>query len=400
MPKALYQWQGINQQGTLLRGTMVADSVDCAKDTHRKQDVIVRSIKKNRQTFIKNFKQKIKPSHVLSFLNQLLTLLKAGLSLATALDLAHSTQTNANMAVLILTLKQAVENGSTFSESLQQYPGLFNEVFICFIRVGETTGMFEVMLERTIYHCEKTMALKRKIIKAFTYPLLVLFFSGVIAFLLLEFIVPQFQLLFANFNAELPWLTRSVVHLATIVQRYWLLLILGCGGSIAMLFFLYKKSGHFARKLEWVMHRTPILGGFLKKGIVVRFAQTFALSYAAGVSLVEGMDLIASTVASVTYRAAVYHMKQDLINGYTIHATFKNSGLFPPAALEMVYIGEQSGALERMLQNIAVLYEAEMDRAFDIFSALLEPLLMIILGVIVGTLVLAMYLPVLKLGTF
>ena len=302
------------------------------------------------------------------------------------------------MAEMILTRKTHIEGGNSFSDALAKFPIYFDNLFINLVDAGEKSGALEALLDKIATYKEKTEAIKKKVKKALTYPMAVLVVAFVVAGILLYFVVPQFQALFQGFGADLPGLTQGVLNLSEWLQKNWYILMGVIGGLYATEGYFKKRSQKSIHFLDRLMLRMPIVGDILNKSAVARFARTLSTMFAAGVPLVDALDSVAKAAGNIVYEEAIMTMKDQVSTGLQLQLAMNQAALFPPLATQMIAIGEESGALDAMFAKVADFYEAEVDALVDNLSALMEPIIMAVLGGMVGTLLVAMYLPIFKMG--
>jgi type IV pilus assembly protein PilC len=324
--------------------------------------------------------------------------MKAGVPLLQSFDIISEGAENPNMRALVDSLKQEVSAGNSFATALRQKPEYFDDLYCNLVDAGEQAGALESLLDRVATYKEKTEALKAKIKKAMTYPIAVLVVAIIVSGILLIKVVPQFQSVFAGFGAELPAFTLMVIGLSEIVQQWWLAII----GLFIAAFFLfkraYKQSQKFRDGIDRFLLKIPIIGPLIYKSSVARYARTLATTFAAGVPLVEALDSVAGATGNVVFKNAVNKIKQDVSTGMQLNFSMRSTNVFPSLAIQMTAIGEESGALDNMLDKVATFYEAEVDNMVDSLTSLMEPMIMAVLGVVVGGLVIAMYLPIFQLG--
>lgn len=391
-----YCWQGINHQGKKLQGVIDAASLASAKTELSKQAIIVKKITKKRHLF---FIPKIREHNITLFCQQLSTMLKAGIPLIQALDFAANNQSNYFMNYLILDIKKEVEQGLFFSEALQKQPKFFNELACSLVAVGEKSGALDLMLEKLASYKEKISTMKRKLQKVLTYPLIVLFIACCVTMALLIVVVPQFQSLFKSFGAELPLLTRIMIHLSSFLGGYWPIIFASFSALVLGLRLAKRRLLWLNFASDKIVLKLPILGSLFSKTIIARFVRTLAISFAAGLPLVEALGTVAGVTGNRIYAQATEQIRSDLFAGQAMHQAMENTKLFPSMTLQWVAIGEESGSLESMLNKIADFYEAEINNSLALLMNLLEPLIMAILGLVIGGLVIAMYLPIFRLGS-
>jgi len=343
-------------------------------------------------------KKKIKPMDIALFTRQMATMMKAGVPLVQAFEIVSDGLENPSMRDVVLKLKADVESGNNFAGALRQHPNLFDDLYCSLIESGEASGSLETMLDRVALYKEKTEALKQKIKKAVKYPLAVVCVAVVVTGILLVKVVPTFQELFEGFGAELPAFTQFVINLSEGLQSNFLIVLL-VGAAIVIGFIEgRKRSQSFHDAVDRALLRLPIIGPITHKATVARYARTLSTTFAAGVPLIEALDACAGATGNVVYRKAVLQVKEDVATGQQLQFAMRSTGVFPAMALQMTAIGEESGALDAMLAKVATYYEDEVDNLVDGLTSMLEPLIMAILGVLIGGLIIAMYLPIFQLG--
>ncbi len=394
-----YKWDGVSASGQKTSGMIAAHSIAVAKAELRKQGIIPRKVSKKRKPLFNKNNKKIKTADITIFSRQMATMIQAGIPLVQSFDIVSKGQQNERMRALIETIKKDIETGTTLADALRKYPAFFNALFCNLVDAGEKSGSLEIMLDKVSTYKEKIESIKKKIKKALAYPSAVIAIAFIVTACLLIFVVPQFQTLFAGFGADLPALTLMVIQLSDIFQTYWYLIF----GSIAALIYGFKKahslSKTFASNVERNLLKLPIIGNILKKSAIARFARTLSITFAAGLPLVDALKSVAGATGNILYAEATERIRIDVSNGQQLQAAMGNTHLFPNMVVQMVAIGEESGSLEQMLGKVADFYEEEVDNAVDALSSLLEPLIMSILGILIGGLVVAMYLPIFKLGS-
>jgi type IV pilus assembly protein PilC len=393
-----FVWEGTDRKGQRVKGQSVGPSESMIKTQLRKQGVNPLKVRKQSSLFASSRKKAIKTADIAIFSRQMATMMTSGVPLVQALEIVGRGHDNPAMGEMILAIKVSIEGGSSFSESLAKFPLQFDDLFVNLVDAGEKSGALETLLAKVATYKEKTEAIKKKVKKALTYPTAVLVIAFVVTAILLVFVVPQFEDLFKGFGADLPAFTMMVVNLSKWMQAYWWMLagILG-GGSFALINF-HKRSANFRRLTDRVMLKIPVVGDILYKSAVARFARTLSTMFAAGVPLVEALDSVAKAAGNIVFTEAIMAMKDQVSTGQQLQLTMQQTGLFPNMAVQMVAIGEESGALDQMCAKIADFYEEEVDNLVDALSSLMEPMIMVVLGVLVGGLVIAMYLPIFKLG--
>ena len=392
-----YTWEGTDKKGTKMTGELSGHNIALIKAQLRKQGINPLKVRKKSVSIFGEGK-KIKPLDIAFFSRQMATMMKAGVPLLQSFDIIIEGADNPNMRKLIVEVKQEVAAGNSFATALRKKPQYFDELYCSLVDAGEQAGALESLLERVATYKEKTEALKAKIKKAMTYPIAVLVVAFIVSGILLIKVVPQFQSVFSSFGADLPAFTLMVIGLSNIVQEWWLIIL----GMIVGAYFLFKRSYKQSQKLRDAVDRgllkVPVIGPLIYKSSVARYARTLATTFAAGVPLVEALDSVAGATGNVVFRNAVMKVRQDVSTGMQLNFSMRSVGVFPSLAIQMTAIGEESGALDNMLDKVATYYEDEVDNMVDSLTSLMEPMIMAVLGVLVGGLVIAMYLPIFKLG--
>lgn len=394
-----YVYECTTNQGKKVKGEVAAINISLAKADLRRQGLNPIKVKRKALTFFTQRRKKIKAAEISHFSRQMATMMAAGVPLVQSFDIVAKGVDNESMRELVLAIKGDVEAGRSFSDALRQHPLHFDPLFCNLVAAGEASGSLETMLDRIATYKEKTESLKRKIKKALFYPAAVTVVAVVVTAILLVFVVPQFEQLFKGFGAELPAFTKMVIAMSNIVQKWWWLFLAIIIGGIWILSYFKRKSFAVQKALDKLILRLPIVGDILHKAAVARFARTLATTFAAGVPLVEALESVAGATGNIIYSNAVIRIKEEVSTGSQIQAAMRNTGLFPNMVVQMVAIGEESGSLDAMLAKVATIFEEEVDAAIDGLSSLLEPIIMAILGVLVGGLVIAMYLPIFKMGS-
>lgn len=396
-----FRYECTNQQGNTVTGEVFAANLALAKADLRKQGLVPRKVKRKSSItlFSSEKKKKIKAADICYFSRQMATMMTAGVPLVQSFDIVAKGVDNASMRQLVLNIKQEVEGGRSFSEALLQHPTHFDALFCHLVAAGEASGALETMLDRIATYKEKSESLKRKIKKALFYPTAVMIVALVVTAILLVFVVPQFEELFKGFGADLPVFTQLVINLSEFMQHWWWLIFGGLGGGIAAFIAIKKRSLKVQHAMDRLVLRLPIIGKILHQAAIARYARTLSTTFAAGVPLVEALDSVAGATGNIVYTNAVNSIREEVSTGAQVQAAMRNTNVFPNMVIQMVAIGEESGSLDDMLSKIANIFEEEVDTAVDGLSSLLEPLIMAILGVLVGGLVIAMYLPIFKMGS-
>lgn len=393
-----FSWEGTNKQGKPVKGVMTTASIDAVKAELRKQGITAKPGKINKQKKKKSGK-KITPSDIAVFSRQLATMMKAGVPLVQAFDIVGQGHSNPSMAELILQIKASIEGGNTLANAMAEHPLYFDDLFVNLVDAGEQSGALEELLDKVATYKEKTELLKSKIKKALTYPISVLVVAMVVTVILLVFVVPTFSSLFEGFGAELPEFTQMVVDMSEFMIADGWMVGLAITGVFVGISNLKKRSRKFNENLDKMYLKLPIVSGLTHSSAVARFSRTLATMFAAGVPLVDAMDSVAGASGNIVYKKAIIALRDEVAQGSTLQSGLaQRPELFPNMLIQMVGIGEESGALDEMLSKVADYFEAAVDDAVDNMTALMEPIIMSFLAVVIGGLVIAMYLPVFKMG--
>lgn len=393
----VYTWQGTDRQGRPAQGESVGSSQAVVKAQLRKQGIAAKTVKRKTKPLF-SAKKAIKPADIAIFARQLATMMKAGVPLVQSFDIVAEGLENPSMRDLVLEIKNEVASGTSLASSIEKHPKYFDPLFTSLVAAGEQAGTLETMLDRVATYKEKTEALKAKIKKAMTYPIAVVVVAVVVTGILLVKVVPQFASTFASFGANLPAFTLMVLHLSEFVQAWWFIIIAAVIASVFAFTRARRLSHQFAEKTDRLLLKVPIIGGIVYNSVVARFARTLSTTFAAGVPLVDALDSVAGAAGSIPYYDAIKRIRDDVTSGQQLNASIKATNMFPSMLTQMVAIGEESGALDEMLEKVATHYENVVDNMVDSLTALLEPLIMSVLGVLVGGLMIAMYLPIFMLG--
>lgn len=394
----IYTWQGTDRQGRPAKGETVGTNQAVIKAQLRKQGITAKTVKRKSKPLLQS-KKKIKPADIAIFARQLATMMKAGVPLVQSFDIVAEGLENPSMRDLVLEIKNEVASGTSLAISISKHPKYFDDLFVSLVAAGEQAGTLETMLDRVATYKEKTEALKAKIKKAMTYPAAVVCVAVIVTGILLVKVVPQFASTFSSFGANLPAFTLMVLHLSEVVQAWWYIILAALIGGIYAFGRARHQSHKFAESTDRLLLRVPIIGDIVYNSIIARFARTLSTTFAAGVPLVDALDSVAGAAGSIPYHDAIKRIRDDVTAGQQLNASIKASAMFPSMLTQMVAIGEESGALDEMLEKVATHYEAVVDNMVDSLTALLEPMIMAILGVLVGGLMIAMYLPIFMLGS-
>lgn len=393
-----YLWHGINNSGDKVSGEMRARSSEMCKQKLLQQQIVPIKICKAKGGRLVFQKNKIKKVNIIDFSKQLAVLINAGIPLVTSLDVISADGSNPALNNLVREIKTDVENGIAFSSALRRYPKCFSTLFCDLLRVGEAVGTLDIILKQLVTYDEKNLVQKRKIFKALFYPAMVLCVALIVTTILLLFVIPQFKTMFANFNAALPAYTRFVINLAEFVKSNGIFIILCVIAAIICLIKYKKHSENFAHKLDHFVLRLPLFGTLLKKNLTLRFAQTLAITFKAGIPLLESLQIVSEVMNNWTYKQAILRAKGLLASGQLLSVSLERQQLFAPRVMQLIALGEESGTLENMLEEVAKYYDSEVNHIIDTLNDLLEPVIMIVLGVLIGGLVIGMYLPIFRMG--
>jgi type IV pilus assembly protein PilC len=391
-----FLWEGKDKRGNKVRGKSLAANEAALRADLRRQGVAPTRIKTPSAVF--QFGGKILAMDIAVFARQLATMMSAGIPMVQAFEIIGNGHEKPAMQKLVLDVKGTIEGGSTLHESLAKHPLYFDDLFVNLVEAGEQAGALETLLDKIATYKEKTEALKKKIKKALFYPAAVLVVAVIVTVILLIFVIPQFESLFKGFGADLPAFTQMVVNMSRFMQHQGWMLGIVVGGAIFAFLYFYKRSRNMRRGMDRALLKFPVIGPILIKAAIARFARTLSTMFAAGVPLVEAMQSVAGATGNIVYEEAVLRMKDEVATGQRLQRAMENTGLFPNMVVQMIAVGEESGSLDTMSGKVAEFYEAEVDNAVDSMSSLLEPMIMSILGVLVGGMVIAMYLPIFKLG--
>ncbi len=392
-----FVWEGKDKGGRKAKGEMQGSSAALIKAELRKQGISSAKVKKKGMS-LGTKGGKITPMDIALFTRQLATMMKAGVPLLNSFDITAEGVDKPALKELIGKIKNDVAGGTNMADALRAHPLYFDDLYCSLVSSGEQSGALDTLLDRIATYKEKTEALKSKIKKAMNYPIAVVCIAFVVTGILLIKVVPQFEEVFAGFGAELPAFTQMVIGISEVVQETWYIMV---GVIIGLVFGLKKamqKSKATRDRMDKLLLKMPIIGGILDKSAVARFARTLATTFAAGVPLVDALESVAGAAGNVVYSDATNRIMEDVSSGQQLQFAMKNTGIFPSMAIQMVAIGEESGALDEMLDKVATFYEDEVDNMVDGLTSLMEPLIMSVLGVLVGGLIIAMYLPIFQLG--
>jgi type IV pilus assembly protein PilC len=394
-----YLWEGMNKQGKRTKGEIVGSTLALVKADLRRQGITPLKVRKKPKPLFGTRKKRITAGDIAVFSRQLATMMSAGVPMVQAFEIVGKGHENPSMQDLIMDVKSTVEGGSSLAEALGKHPFYFDDLYCNLVHAGEQAGILETLLDKIATYKEKVEAIKGKIKKALFYPAAIIIVSFIITAILLIFVIPQFESMFTSFGGDLPALTKMVVELSKIFQEWWWAIFGGLGAIIYGMMQLKKRSKRFNEIMDRAILKLPIIGNIITKATIARFARTLSTMFAAGMPLVEAMDTVARASGNYVYTQAILGMKDEVATGQQINVCMKETGLFPNMVVQMLAIGEETGSVDAMLAKVADFYEEEVDNMVDGLSSLLEPLIMAVLGVLIGGLVIAMYLPIFKMGS-
>ena len=390
----LFSWEGKDRNGKSVRGEMRAPGDALVTATLRRQGILVKKVKK--QTLRSG--RKITEQDVTMFTRQLATMMRAGVPLLQAFDIVGKGHENPSVSRLLNDIRTDIETGSSLNQAFRKYPLLFDPLFCNLIAAGEQAGILESLLDRLATYKEKILAIKSKIKSALFYPVAVLAVGFIVTAVIMIFVVPAFKSIFTSFGADLPGPTLFVMAISDVFVKYWYLIFGGIFGALYFFFQSWKRSLKMQKVMDRLLLRAPVFGSLVRKSAIARWTRTLATMFAAGVPLVEALDSVGGAAGNHEYLDATRKIQADVSTGVSLTTAMQTSGVFPNMVLQMVSIGEESGSLDAMLGKVADYFEQEVDDAVEALSSLMEPMIMVVLGTLVGGLVVAMYMPIFKLG--
>lgn len=397
-----YVWTGVDRLGRKTTGELTADSPRSARATLRRRGIVAKRLRRKRAPDSSRGwwgARRVKAADIALFSRQMATMMRAGVPLVHAFDVVAKSARSPKLAAVIEAVRQDIAEGASLTSALAKFPAVFDDLYVSLVGVGEQSGALEAMLERIAMYQERTQSTRRKLAKAMTYPCVVVLAATVVAVLLLIYVVPQFETVFAGVGADLPAFTRFVIGLSDDLREKWPILLAAGTAGVLGLTTAQRRSPRFRDLRDRCVIKSPIAGEIVVKASVARFARTLATSVAAGMPLVEALRAVVGTTGNVVYARAIERLRDEIASGQPLAASMRDCRVFPDMIVQMVAIGEESGSLDDMLSRSATHFEEQLDAAVDNLTSLVEPLLMAVLGVVVGGLVVAMYLPVFQLGT-
>jgi type IV pilus assembly protein PilC len=388
-----YSWEGKDKSGKAVKGEIRAAGTAVASAQLRRQGIQVSSIKKT-----KTRGKAVTEKDVTLFTRQLATMLKSGVPLLQAFDIVGKGHHNPSVGNMLMDIKTEVETGSSLEMAFRKYPLYFDDLFCNLIGAGEAAGILDNLLDKIATYKEKILAIKSKIKSALFYPVSIIVIAFVITAVIMIFVIPAFKELFQSFGANLPTPTLVVMAISDWFVKWWYAIFTVIGGSLYTFFYFWKRNKKMQRVMDILFLKLPIFGELIRKATIARWTRTLATMFAAGVPLVESLDSVAGASGNAVYSEATKQIQREIATGNSMTSAMTNSGVFPNMVLQMIAIGEESGAIDSMLNKVADFYEAEVDDAVEALSSLMEPIIMVVLGVLIGGMVIAMYLPIFKMG--
>jgi len=397
----VYEWVALDKRGVKMKGEMQSRNASLVKAELRRQGMNPQAVKEKPKPLFGAAGSRVKPRDVAIFSRQIATMMAAGVPMVQAFEIIAGGQRNVRFKNMLTDVKQNIEGGSALHEAMAKHPVQFDELYRNLVRAGESAGVLDTVLDTVATYKERIESIKSKIKKALFYPAAVMVVAFLVMIILLVFVVPVFQNVFASAGVALPAFTQMVVSMSEFMQHYWLPFIIVLIGAIVGIIMAYKRSEKMQHAVDRMSLKIPVIGNILRQSAIARFSRTLGVTFAAGVPLVEALDSVAGATGSMVYGQAIRKMRDDVSVGHPLHLAMMQTNVFPNMVTQMVSIGEESGALDKMLFKVAEFYEEEVSNAVDTLSTLLEPMIMVIIGTLVGGMVIALYLPIFKLaGTF
>jgi len=394
----VFLWQGRDKRGTKLKGQQVATNPNLVRAELRRQGINPISVKKKPKPLFGGAGSRISAKDVAVFSRQLATMLNSGVPLVMALQIISGGLKNPRMRTVVDKIRANIESGSSLHEALEEFPVQFDELYTNLVKAGESAGVLDTILDNIATHKERIESIKGKIKKALYYPAAVIAVAIIVSAILLIYVIPQFESIFASFGADLPAFTRMVVNASHFMQESGIYLLFGIVAAIVGIIVVKKRSTKFAHFIDRMSLKIPVVGNILEKAAIARFCRTLAVTFAAGVPLVDALKIVSGATGNRIYDEAADRIRADVAVGHQLQLAMQQVGLFPTMVIQMAAIGEESGSLDEMLTKVAEAYEEEVNNAVDALSSLLEPLIIVFVGIVVGTMVIAMYLPIFKMA--
>ena len=397
-PLNLFVWEGTDKRGVKMKGEQSSKNANFLRAELRKQGITPSVVKVKPKPLFGQTGKRISAKEIAFFSRQMATMMKSGVPIVASLEIIEGGQKNPRMSKMVQQIRYDIESGLSLSEAISRHPGQFDELYRNLVRAGEGAGVLETVLDTIASYKENIEALKGKIKKALFYPIMVMAVALLVSAVLLIYVVPQFEQFFANFGADLPAFTKLVITMSEFMQAWWWVFLIAIVGGVFGMLYGMKHSPKFKHGVDRIVLKIPVIGQIMHNSAVARFARTLAVTFKAGVPLVEALDNVAGATGNAVYERAVYRIRDDVAVGYPVNMAMKQVNLFPHMVIQMAAIGEEAGALDAMLFKVAEYYEQEVNNAVDALSSLLEPIIMVFIGVVVGAMVIAMYLPIFKLA--
>lgn len=394
----MFVWEGTDKRGVKMKGEQQAKNANFVRAELRRQGITPGTVKVKPKPLFGGAGKRITPLEIAVFSRQIATMMKSGVPIVGALEIIGNGHKNARMKSLVNSIRTDLENGSSLYEALSKHPVQFDELYRNLVKAGESAGVLETVLDTIATYKENLEALKGKIKKALFYPAAVIAVAILVSAILLIFVVPQFKEVFSNFGADLPAFTLMIIAMSEFMISYWWLMLLSVVGVVVAFIMAKNRSLAFSHFLDRMVLKLPVIGQVMHNSAIARFSRTLAVTFKAGVPLVEALDTVAGATGNTVYEKAVKRIRDDVSVGYQVNLAMKQVNLFPHMVIQMTSIGEEAGALDSMLFKVAEFYEQEVNNAVDALSSLIEPMIMVVLGVLIGGMVVGMYLPIFKLG--
>lgn len=394
-----FVWEGTDKRGAKMKGEQDARNANMLRAELRKQGITPTVVKPKPKPLFGASGKAIKPKDIAFFSRQMATMMKSGVPIVTALDIIGSGHKNPRMAKLVGQIRADLEGGSSLYEAISKHPVQFDELYRNLVRAGEGAGVLETVLETIANYQENIETLKGKIKKALFYPAMTIAVALIVSAVLLVFVVPQFEQVFSSFGADLPIFTQMIVAASRFMVSWWWLILLVTVGAVVGFVFALKRSPRMQHTMDRLILKVPVIGQIMHNSAIARFSRTTGVTFRAGVPLVEALGIVAGATGNKVYEEAVLHMRDDVAVGYPVNMAMKQVNVFPHMVIQMTAIGEEAGALDTMLFKVAEYFEQEVNNAVDALSSLIEPMIMVFIGVIVGGMVIGMYLPIFKLAS-
>ncbi|WP_242112268.1 type II secretion system F family protein [Luteimonas aquatica] len=394
-----FVWQGTDKRGVKMKGEQASKSANLLRAELRRQGITPTVVKPKTKPLFGGTGSKIKPKDIAIFSRQIATMMKSGVPIVQSLEIIGSGNKNPKMQAMVNSLRSDIENGSSIHEAMAKHPVQFDELYRNLVRAGESSGVLETVLETIATYKENLEALKGKIKKALFYPAMVIAVALIVSAILLIYVVPTFEEVFQSFGAELPAFTQLIIAISNFMVSWWWLMLIIVAGGIGAAIYAFNRSPAFQHAVDRAVLKVPVIGQIMHNSAIARFARTLAVTFKAGVPLVEALESVAGATGNTVYEKAVLRMRDDVAVGYQVNMAMKQTNLFPHMVTQMTAIGEEAGALDTMLFKVAEFFEQEVNNAVDALASLIEPLIMVFIGIVVGGLVIGMYLPIFKLAS-